>query len=141
MNLRHFPIFKKNYPFYPFLILRIILFSVCSPHFALNLATLFRFQKDRKRIKTSEGVEYIVDIVFVGQVCPTYLLFSCLFWKICLKLGLGVNFSKDRKRIKISELVEYIVDLVFVGQVCPTDKPTCSPRGEGTGNYANLFLL
>ena len=30
------------------------------------------FIKDRKRIKTSELVEDIVDLVFVGQVCPIY---------------------------------------------------------------------
>ena len=31
----------------------------------------FSFSKDRKRIKISELVKYIVDLVFVGQVCPT----------------------------------------------------------------------
>ena len=33
--------------------------------------TWCKFHKDRKRIKISELVEYIVDLVFVGQVCPT----------------------------------------------------------------------
>ena len=74
LDFRHFPIFKKNYPFYPFLILKIILFSLFECGFCLKLGQHLDFKKDRKRIKTSELVEYIVDLVFVGQVCPTYKL-------------------------------------------------------------------
>ena len=40
----------------------------------LKLGQDLDLRKDRKRIKTSELVEDIVDLVFVGQVCPTYLL-------------------------------------------------------------------
>ena len=64
--------FKKNYPFYPLFILRIILFSKIMPWLCLKLRQGLTFSKDRKWIKTSELVEDIVDLVFVGQVCPTY---------------------------------------------------------------------
>ena len=37
----------------------------------LKLGQDLDLRKDRKRIKTSELVEDIVDLVFVGQVCPT----------------------------------------------------------------------
>ena len=37
----------------------------------LNFRQDLNFKKYRKRIKTSELVEDIVDLVFVGQVCPT----------------------------------------------------------------------
>ena len=52
-------------------ILRIILFSLFGCDFCLKPQQCLKFNKDRKRIKISELVEYIVDLVFVGQVCPT----------------------------------------------------------------------
>ena len=71
MNLSYFPNFKKNYPFYPLFILRFILFSCLFWEIRLKLRQGLTLSKDRKRIKNSELVEYIVDLVFVGQVCPT----------------------------------------------------------------------
>ena len=63
-----FPKFKKNYPFYPFLIPRFILFSLFECGFCLKLGQDLDFKKDRKRIKTSEWWE-----VIVGLVNPTYV--------------------------------------------------------------------
>ena len=76
LDLSHFPEFKKNYPFYPFLIPKFILFSKIMLWQWLKLRQGLNLRKDRKRIKTSELVEDIVDLVFVGQVCPTYKLFG-----------------------------------------------------------------
>ena len=71
LDFNHFPHFKKNYPFYPLFILRFILFSCLFWEIRLKLRQGLTLSKDRKRIKNSELVEYIVDLVFVGQVCPT----------------------------------------------------------------------
>ena len=49
----------------------IILFNWLVIKISLKLGQGLNFIKDRKRIKISELVEYIVDLVFVGQVCPT----------------------------------------------------------------------
>ena len=78
MNFSHFPAFKQNYPFYPFLIPKFILFSFLFWAIRLNFRQYLNFKKDRKRIKIPELVEYIVDLVFVEQVCPTLLSFTCL---------------------------------------------------------------
>ena len=87
--------FKKNYPFYPFLILRIILFSSWFVKICLKLRQGLTFCKDRKRIKISELVEYIVDLVFVGQVCPTDkpCLKKCYYKIILFILFLSLNLS------------------------------------------------
>ena len=73
LDLRHFLKFKKNYPFYPclvvgvkraryrfsplptirFLILKFILFSLHECNFRLKLRQGLNLRKDRKRIKTS----------------------------------------------------------------------------------------
>ena len=57
--------FKKNYPFYPFLILRIILFSSWFVKICLKLGLGVNFSKDRKRIKTAKWweVKIIVGLV------------------------------------------------------------------------------
>ena len=65
--MRHFPQFKKNYPFYPLFIPKIILFSLFECGFRLKPRRNLDFKNDRKRIKEKWEV-------FVGQVCPTYLL-------------------------------------------------------------------
>ena len=53
LGFRHFPQFKKNYPFYPLFILRIILFSCLFWEIRLKLRQGLTLSKDRKRIKTS----------------------------------------------------------------------------------------
>ena len=83
LNFRHFPEFKKNYPFYPclvvgdkraryhfsplptirFLILKIILFSKIMLWLWLKLRQGLELWKDRKRIKISEWWENIVWLV------------------------------------------------------------------------------
>ena len=65
LDLRHFLKFKKNYPFYPSFILRIILFSCLFWKIRLKLRQGLNFSKDRKRIKTSE--EWEVKII-IGLV-------------------------------------------------------------------------
>ena len=62
---------KSALPTIRFLILKNILFSLFGCDFRLKHGHNLTFSKDRKRIKISELVEYIVDLVFVGQVCPT----------------------------------------------------------------------
>lgn len=58
-----FPCFKKNYPFYPILILKNILFSYVFWEICLKLGQVLKLSKDRKRIKTSERWEDIVGLV------------------------------------------------------------------------------
>ena len=58
---RHFPKFKKSYPFYPFLILKFIFFSCLFWEIRLKLRQGLNFCKDRKRIKTIT----FEDVLFV----------------------------------------------------------------------------
>lgn len=57
LNFSHFPKFKKNYPFYPILILKFIIFPVCFEKFTSKLRQDVNLSKERKRIKTSEWLE------------------------------------------------------------------------------------
>ena len=65
LNLREIILFilylSLNLSFFPKTLLQ----------FWLKLRQGLNFSKNRKRIKISELVEYIVYLVFVGQVCPT----------------------------------------------------------------------
>ena len=63
LNFRHFPEFKKNYPFYPFLIPKFILFSLFECDFRLKLGQDLNFCEDRKRIKISEEWKNFVELV------------------------------------------------------------------------------
>ena len=106
LTFSHFPVFKKNYPFYPFLILKIILFSKTISHIMLKLGQSLNFRKDRKRIKISKEWKNFVELVnshyitvfrcknctqldfsikfFVGVETPTYkLIIFTLLCKIC----------------------------------------------------------
>ena len=106
LDLSHFPQFKKNYPFYPFLIPKFILFSKIMPWLWLKLRQGLELWKDRKRIKSSELWENFVELVnshyitvfrcknctqldfsikfFVGVETPTYkLIIFTLLCKIC----------------------------------------------------------
>ena len=72
LDLRHFPHFKKNYPFYPFLIPKFILFSWLFWAIRLNFRQDLNFKKDKKRIKTSERWENFCrisksDVTIAGQ--------------------------------------------------------------------------
>ena len=57
LNFSRFPVFKKNYPFYPLFILRIILFSSWFVKICLKLKHNLNVIKDRKRIKPFESWE------------------------------------------------------------------------------------
>ena len=76
MKFTPFPHCKKNYPFYPFLIPKFILFSLFERGFCLKVGQGLNLSKDRKRIKTSYHRE-----VIVGLVNPTYKLKYTFFPK------------------------------------------------------------
>jgi len=104
LDLRHFPHFKKNCPFYPLFIPIFILFFVCSPCFALNLTTLFRFQKDRKRIKVSE--EWEVKIICWASM-PNLLAVENINGLIRRFFPKGTNFDNISE-----EAIAYVEDWI-----------------------------
>ena len=130
LDLRHFPHFKKNYPFYPCLVIGVkraryrfapswICFILTECRFRYYVPVNAICSLPEFRFAQYVRKSALPTIRFLILRIILFSLYECNFW---LKLGQGLTFSKDRKRIKISELVEYIVDLVFVGQVCPTYK-------------------
>ena len=80
LDLRHFPQFKKNYPFYPLFILRIILFSSWFSQNCLKLGLGLSFCKDRKRIKTAEWWEVKIIVGLVRQPCWCKKLHPYKLW-------------------------------------------------------------
>ena len=85
LNFRHFPEFKKNYPFYPFLILKIILFSKIMLWLWLKLRQGLELWKDRKRIKISEEWKNFVELVNSHYIT----VFRC---KNCTQLDFSIKF-------------------------------------------------
>ena len=105
LDLRHFPQFKKIYPFYPclvvgykraryhfsplptirFLIFKIILFSKIMLWLWLKLRQGLELWKDRKRIKSSELWENFVELVNSHYIT----VFRC---KNCTQLDFSIKF-------------------------------------------------
>ena len=139
--MRHFLKFKKNYPFIltwlsalnglaialalcrqsAFLSLNLSFF-LYECNFRLKLRQGLNFGKDRKRIKTSELVEYIVDLVFVGQACPT----DKPIWFHSNILLLWIGQEKIRVVCRFS-ILNLQIFFYFVSNFisCPSCKPYC----------------
>ena len=83
---------KSALPTIRFLILKIILFSLFEWDFRFKLGQDLNFCEDRKRIKTSELVEDIVDFVFVGHAQPCLAMIVPCKYR-CGKYNLEVHFN------------------------------------------------
>ena len=75
LDLRHFLKFKKNYPFYPCLVVGV--------------------KRARYRFSPLPTIRFLILII---------ILFFRWFVEIRLKLRQGLTLSKDRKRIKTSQV-------------------------------------
>ena len=126
-DFRHFLKFKKNYPFYPCLVVGVKRARYRSaPSWICFMLTECRFRYYVPVNVICSLPEFRFAQYVRKSALPTIrflilriILFPCWFSQNWLKLRRGLNLRKDRKRIKTSELVEDIVDFVFVGHAQP----------------------